>query len=388
MLYEKNAIFRDEYQNILNLSHPFEFINKKVKSRLIEHPINDLYITNAFMKMYECLMFIYKYYRANFEQLFEVKLKCVSSKCISSKQSTSIDKTSKHISHLDKTSIDKTFNDKTSHQSSHKHITLYDIASAPGMFIIAFDKFLENYYPNVELNWHASSSDTSTSLQDIYGLYQQNPSKYESINVTNIHDIKHVIAKYSNSISFVSGDIGIKHDYMSDIQEYKQLNIQYGQIILALNIIKTNGIMFLKLYTIITNDTQYLIDLLSFYFENVLILKPYTSRIINAESYILCVGRNKKQLSNKISLIKDSYYIYNSPYKYIYQSFENSRCDARYMIISFLIRLFMKTNENKSLKNKSTKITLNDLKNNDIYNLYIFNDEMKEMYNLLMNVQK
>jgi hypothetical protein len=121
---------------------------------------------------------------------------------------------------------------------------------------------------------------------------------------------------------------------------------------LALNLCATGGSMFLKMYTYATEESTYLVDTLTNYFEQVSICKPYTSRIINDESYITCIGRNGNDCGGlpllRPKLVADAGY--KSPNLDLYVAFTHSYADLKMGIVSLLARL-LKKNPNEPFKN-------------------------------------
>jgi len=285
--------FSKEYRNIKRLLHPFDTIKRDINSRLLNSPAR---ITNAFMKFYEFIDVYYNYVN---------------------------------------------FSDNT--------IKMFDVAGAPGMFVIAMDYHLNSKYKNLNLQWHACSLEGGTALSDSYGLYKNNPSCYSKCDVTNENDLKNILSSHSGSYNLVTGDIGMYHDEndTSILQEVTHLDVQWGQAILALNLAAPGAVMFLKMYTLLTMETTYLLDILSEYFEEIQIVKPYTSRILNLESYIVCIHRNKKPL-NPISLRRipfEEKEIYVSPNLENISTFESARFDYRILIGSLVCRIVNENNK-------------------------------------------
>ena len=119
-LYKSDHHFRTHYRRIYRYLHPFETIRTTVRSRFIPN-CPPLKITNAFMKMYEML------------------------------------------EHLDK------------YIPSSGTLRMYDVAGAPGMFVIAVEQYLRETKRETILEWQASSLvDNKDALCDLYGLYAKN----------------------------------------------------------------------------------------------------------------------------------------------------------------------------------------------------------------------
>lgn len=312
IIYNEDKFFRDHYRRIFILEHPFEMITSFIRSSFCSKD-QDIKITNAFMKMYEFLEMI------------------------------------------------------DQHIPQSGTLTMYDVAGAPGMFVLATEYYLKTKRKqNVTLDWFACSlTDHENALTDTYGLYANNPDRFTPCNVLVEDDIqKCIAARNAQKYHLVTGDIGIYHDDdYSKLQEEIHLDLQWGQMILALNLVETSGVLYLKMYTYTTEESHFLLDVLTYYFEKVYITKPYTSRIINTESYIVCINRNDKPVD--LPLIRPKIDSYNSLNVDLINTFENTRADYKIQIISLLIRL-LKANVNLSFaevkKNFTYSIFLSQLK--------------------------
>lgn len=310
-------------RKITIITHPFELIGTTVKSSFIPN-CPDLKITNAYMKMWEFLKFI--------------------------------------------------TNDLKIFKPTDEKLRMYDVAGAPGMFIIATECFLKKYFPKTKLDWHTCSLEGGTALQDVYTLFKSNPERYQPCDVTKPDDIKNCMKK--GKFTLVTGDIGIFHeDNWNKLQEEDQLDIEWGQMILALNLVENGGIMFLKMYSYVTYENVFLLDTLTKYFEKVYICKPYTSRLLNAESYIICINRNNNDCMHEPltrPIIKIPYESENLP---LIKSFEFNRLDVKYRMISFIKRILERyphMNIQKLLKNKQYYIYYREFE--DLFNE--LNDKM------------
>ena len=254
-LYLNNEYVKTNFKKLIALIHPFETI----KCRIYIHSLKKTaYITNAFMKMTEFL----------------------------------------HVLPQD------------------KNFNMFDIASAPGMFIIA----VQHYYKR-KIDWEACSyipEGKSSYLQDTYGLFENSPKKFHNVNLCVEEDIKKVIDR-KKQYYLVTGDVGVGSEG-NRLIENNHWDVQYGQAVMAINLCRTNGYVFLKMFTCITDESIYLLETIKKYFKELLICKPHTSRLTNTETYIVGIKRNTKKciepltrpkefmLSTKVD--KNLYYMY------------------------------------------------------------------------------
>lgn len=230
-LYDTDNGFKHKFRAIKSILHPFGTINLRINSSLV----GKQKATNAFMKMYE------------FMEIFHPKFK-----------------------------------------------SLFDIASSPGMFVIAAaHKLLASSGDTLE--WDACSyipPKESMYLQDDYSLFKSNKDHFYNVNVLEDNDCLQLLNKVGK-YDLVTGDIGSVHGY-NDLQEDVHRTLQYRQAYLALNLVNQGGNIFLKMYTCINNSTIYVINVLRSHFENLYLWKPYTSRILNNEIYIVGINKNEK----------------------------------------------------------------------------------------------
>lgn len=318
-LYKNDTTIQTSYRKMVILSHPFEIIKADVYTSFIKD-CPPLKMTNAFMKMWELLSWIEK---NGYLKLPEDKL------------------------------------------------DMFDVASAPGMFIIAVDNYLRKNHPGVKLDWKSCSLEGGTALTDAYNLFAENPTRYKPCNVLDGDDIKKCITK--KRYQLVTGDIGIYHEDSYDrLQEEVQLDLEWGQMVLALNQCDKGGNMILKMYSMVTLETVFLLDTLNKYFKHVFITKPYCTRLFNDESYIICINRNSKDCSDE-PLKRPYISEYSSRNIELVKSFENARLDTKYRMIMFMKRVF----EHKFSINK---LTVESFKANEIYKSYC--NEFDELFNI------
>ena len=247
--YEDNKISSEDWSDFVRNIHPFDKIKFEITSELLPKQSNKVFITNAFTKMYEFLTY------------FEPKL-------------------------LDMCSKNKNC------------LTMYDIASAPGMFILAAEYFCNKR--KIKLDWHASSApedDNVHTLTDKYGLFANNPERYSDCDVSSILSVMNVVQQHAEKYMLVTGDIGIDTDSSKHV-ELALLDVQYGQAMMALNLCAPGGMLYLKMFSLMTRESLLILDILAYYFEEVYICKPCTSRVVNQECYIIAVNKLDKKLIN------------------------------------------------------------------------------------------
>ena len=275
-IWDDNPLLLEHNISIVKCLHSYEDINLKIRSHLIK---KDIKITNAFMKMYEWLLYMSKYFK-NYDSI--------------------------------------------------KH---FDIASAPGTFVLASDCYFGNR--NIKYSWYASSAKDG-DLQDYYGLFRNNKRNYRNCNVCVEEDLQGMIKHHQGKYDLVTGDIGKKNSGYETLQEYQCLNEQYGQARLATELCRHGGTCFLKMFTITCAESMWLVDVMRLYFDKVYVVKPFTSRFMNAECYIMAVGRNSVEC--KLPLLRPNVVGYKSDNAEFYNEFEEIRYNEKIDVLEEIIK--------------------------------------------------
>lgn len=187
------------------------------------------------------------------------------------------------------------------HRFNIRYSSLYDIASAPGMFIIA-----AQYINKKPIEWHACSFFSKSYLGDTYGLYKKYPKNITNLNLLDYESCDKIIST-EDKYDLVTGDVGYIHGY-GVLQETSHINLEYSQARLAVNLVKEGGNIFLKMYSCISNNNIWLLNQLYNYFDELYLWKPYSSRITNDETYIVGIHRNssKVELPSNPPTIEDT----------------------------------------------------------------------------------
>lgn len=198
-------------------------------------------------------------------------------------------------------------------------------------------------------------------------------------DLLNPHNILHLKQTLRHSMDIITADGGMMvEDDLENSKEQLHLPLIFNEILSAL-ILQSNSIcgsFILKIYDIFTIPTVELLCLLSYYYNDVYIIKPLSSRCANSEKYIVCTGFNGINEDDLNKLIDISFQLYNQ-FGFIKQFFEIN-------IPSNIIET-IKTYNNKciniQLKNITETLTIIAMCKNNIqmYNK-IKNKKNKELY--------
>jgi hypothetical protein len=131
--------------------------------------------------------------------------------------------------------------------------------------------------------------------------------------------------EYSNLIT-CNGDYNFKNDNFEEQKSYKLI---FSQIITALKIQEFKGNLIIKIFESYTLPTIKMIYLLSSFYEEVYIYKPYFSRMFYSDKYVICKffkydnQKDMTLLNNKIISLEKCLQNINDSDKYIYDIYPN-----------------------------------------------------------------
>jgi len=103
---------------------------------------------------------------------------------------------------------------------------------------------------------------------------------------------------FKNSMNIITADGGFDFSQDYNNQEKNAFRLIFTQVAYAITMQKFNGTFILKIFDILEKSTMQVLYLLSCFYENIIISKPYTSRNANSEKYIICKGFKFKDTSN------------------------------------------------------------------------------------------
>jgi hypothetical protein len=203
-------------------------------------------------------------------------------------------------------------NDGTLFKTAH-------IAEGPGGFIECIYKYICSYYKDnifnkIKIygltllsddinipNWKIKKNNIKSFNIELNRRYQGNGDLYDIENINNfINNIGY------KSCNFITGDGGFDFSYNYNEQEENFIFFFISEIYLILNLLKKEGNCIIKIYDIYSKNSIKLIYILTLFFNDIYILKPFTSRPANSEKYILCNNYNDDdKLLNYMNILKD-----------------------------------------------------------------------------------
>ena len=217
----------------------------------------------------------------------------------------------------------------------NKNFSYAAVAEAPGSFIQAILKFREKFklevknskffsvtihnekdnFINMSKQFLGYYNKKYPELLNVHKTYTVNSSKkYKSRDNGDVTDIKTIslfkkdITEKGNFVNLVSADGGFKW-VDENYQEQEAYILILGEIITALRVQAKEGDFVLKIFETFTNVSIKLIYLISSFYEDCYIYKPYFSRNSNSEKYLICknfkFNPDSKELNDKITILEN-----------------------------------------------------------------------------------
>ena len=177
----------------------------------------------------------------------------------------------------------------------YKYKNILCMAEAPGGFIqyISEMSLSDNIYGNTLISTSNKVPSWNYKILNKYKIkYTHNLSNDGDLtNINIINNIHNTIQKCD--LITADGGIDTTGDYNN--QERYSFELIYAEIYLTLICLKEGGSFILKIFDIFYLNTIQLLYILGLCFEEIIFIKPKTSRSSNSEKYIVC----KKYKTNK-----------------------------------------------------------------------------------------
>jgi 23S rRNA U2552 (ribose-2'-O)-methylase RlmE/FtsJ len=164
-----------------------------------------------------------------------------------------------------------------------------------------------NYYSNEKpKRLHILETISRADIKEMYGGANQNNKNLTDGDITKLHTVnlfggaKNEKNGFAEPADLVTADGGFDWKY-ENLQEQEAYKLIFGEILTALKCQKNGGNFVLKIFEMYTKNTIKYVELLRGFYDEVIISKPFTSRISNSEKYIVCKGYNAKKFTASVS---------------------------------------------------------------------------------------
>ena len=128
-------------------------------------------------------------------------------------------------------------------------------------------------------------------------------------NLISLENFLYCAEKYKNKMDIVTADGGFDFSVDFNHQETMATKLILCEVFYALALQKQGGSFILKIFDVFHKATVDILYILSYYYDHVSIMKPYTSRIANSEKYVICQGfkiSDSTQIIQQFATIFDS----------------------------------------------------------------------------------
>ena len=109
-------------------------------------------------------------------------------------------------------------------------------------------------------------------------------------NLISLPNFIHCATTYRNKMDIITADGGFDFSVDFNNQETMATQLILCEVFYALAMQKPGGTFILKIFDVFHKATVDILYLLCYYYNNVSIMKPHTSRIANSEKYVVCQG--------------------------------------------------------------------------------------------------
>jgi len=167
-------------------------------------------------------------------------------------------------------------------------ITTCHICESPGGFIECVQD-IRQYNKNdtlISQSLFDSECKFSKYIKDIAVITYGTDKTGNILHTCNIIDMINICNKYGKvDLVTCDGGVDVSCDYLK--QEQLSFKLILSQIVTSLGCLKKGGNLVFKIFDIYTLPTVQLIYMLTIWFEDIFIYKPYMSRPCNSEKYII-----------------------------------------------------------------------------------------------------
>ena len=288
---------------------------------------------------------------------------------------------------------------------SIKQLKTAHIAEGPGGFIECIYKYLIknkinsiNEIHGITLlsnnrnipNWKLKKSFIDKFNIKLNNIEYSDGDLYKIENINKFIQDVSFTSDITNCCDFITADGGFDFSSNYNTQENDFIIFLICEIYIIFNILKENGNAVIKIYDMYSRSSMKILYILTLFFQEIFIIKPFSSRPANSEKYILCKSfkinnhnlANYKEIFKNIIITKNLNLLNdNIPYKFIkfiteYNKFYTNR---QILYIQNTLNLIKKIDTNqildkniflKGLYNSNKKYAVNWCNN---YNIEIIN---------------
>ena len=173
-------------------------------------------------------------------------------------------------------------------------IQSFHLAEGPGGFIEALQKFRNNstdLYTGMTLIQEHKDIPKWNKIQNYMKQCPNIRLEYGPKRDGNLyyrHNLDYIMKCHRNNYDFITADGGFDYSVDFNKQEENSINLIFCESLYSLLMQKEGGSFVLKVFDLFHKTTLEILFLLCYFYKQVYIFKPYTSRVANSERYIIC----------------------------------------------------------------------------------------------------
>lgn len=189
--------------------------------------------------------------------------------------------------------------------ADNKKMVMIGLAEGHGSFIQAFIEFRNKYIvDNVDTIYGITINKANINTDQINSKVHIIKNDDDLTKVSTIHYLQ---ANIKHKGDLITADGGFEWKD-KNFQEQEAYVLILSEIIAAISNQAKNGSFVLKVFESFTPITIKLIYILSSFYEETYIYKPYFSRYTNSEKYVICKGfkYDTSQISKEIQVLEDT----------------------------------------------------------------------------------
>jgi len=177
-------------------------------------------------------------------------------------------------------------------------------------------------------------------------------------DLTSSDNLRYCYDTYNGQMDMITGDGGFDFSFQYPQQEQVSTKLILCQIAFAIAMQKTGGTFILKVYDTFTRFSLDLLFLLYNLYEEIIIIKPNTSRFANSEKYVVCkrfknintldiVKIFHSMLSKPDMTLSSSFFDFELPYLFINKVEEYNAILGQQQIDTIVSTIYLIDNNNK-----------------------------------------
>jgi 23S rRNA U2552 (ribose-2'-O)-methylase RlmE/FtsJ len=177
-------------------------------------------------------------------------------------------------------------------------------------------------------------------------------------DLTSSDNLRYCYDTYNGQMDIITGDGGFDFSFQYPQQEQVSTKLILCQIAFAIAMQKTGGTFILKVYDTFTRFSLDLLFLLYNLYEEIIIIKPNTSRFANSEKYVVCkrfknintldiVKIFHSMLSKPDMILSGSLLDFELPYLFINKMEEYNAILGQQQIDTIVSTIYLIDNNNK-----------------------------------------